>query len=472
MLEKLFGLNRKETTVRTEITAGITTFLTMAYILAVNPNILSETGMDKGALFTTTVVISAVITMFMGLYAKLPFALAPGMGLNAFFAYTVCMIMGYSWQFALTAVFIEGLLFILLTVTNLREKIVYTLPDPLKNAISAGIGLYIAFIGLQNAGIVVNSNATLVSLGDITSGSALLGVIGIILTSVLMVKKVKGAMLWGIIATTLIGIPLGVTQFNGIFSTPPSIEPIFFKFEWDKIFTPDMFIIVFTLLFVDLFDTIGTIIGVANKAGMVKNGQIPRLKQAFLVDAVGTTAGAVMGTSTVTTFVESASGVNEGGRSGLTAFVAGCCFLAAMFLAPFFLAIPGAATAPVLVLVGLMMMSSVMKIDFNNYIDAIPAFICIVFMPLAYSISDGIVLGHLSFVLISLLCGKYKRVTVGMYILAAFFILKFVPIEVSRGFFDVVGLWIDWLWQMISPFLDVMGLWIDELWQKISTFLQ
>ena len=393
MQQKLFGLNPKETTVRTEIMAGITTFLTMAYILAVNPNILSETGMDKGALFTTTVLISGFVTILMGLYAKLPFALAPGMGLNAFFAYTVCMILGYSWQFALTAVFIEGLLFILLTVTNLRERIVDSLPDTIKNAISAGIGLYIAFIGLQNAGIVTNSDATLVNLGDITQGPALLGIIGIVLTSVLLVRKVKGALLIGILATTLIGIPMGVTHFNGVFSTPPSIEPIFCKFEWHKIFTADMVIIVFTLLFVDLFDTIGTLIGVATKAGMVKNGRIPRLKQAFLVDAVGTTAGAVMGTSTVTTFVESASGVNEGGRSGLTAFTAGVCFLLSLFFAPFFLSIPAAATAPVLVLVGLMMMTSVLKIDFNNYLDSIPAFICIIFMPLAYSISDGIVLG-------------------------------------------------------------------------------
>ena len=425
MLQKLFGLNPKETTVRTEIMAGITTFLTMAYILAVNPNILSETGMDKGALFTTTVLISGFVTIIMGLYAKLPFALAPGMGLNAFFAYTVCMILGYSWQFALTAVFIEGL-FILLTVTNLRERIVDSLPDTIKNAISAGIGLYIAFIGLQNAGIVTNSDATLVNLGDITQGPALLGIIGIVLTSVLLVRKVKGALLIGILATTLIGIPMGVTHFNGVFSTPPSIEPIFCKFEWHKIFTADMVLIVFTLLFVDLFDTIGTLIGVATKAGMVKNGRIPRLKQAFLVDAVGTTAGAVMGTSTVTTFVESASGVNEGGRSGLTAFTAGVCFLLSLFFAPFFLSIPSAATAPVLVLVGLMMMTSVLKIDFNNYLDSIPAFICIIFMPLAYSISDGIVLGHLCYVIINILSGKFKRIKISMYILAAFFVLKFM----------------------------------------------
>lgn len=427
MLQKIFGLNPKETTVRTEIMAGITTFLTMAYILAVNPNILSETGMDKGALFTTTVLVSAAATMFMGLYAKLPFALAPGMGLNAFFAYTVCIVLGYSWQFALTAVFLEGLLFILLTVTNLREKIVYVLPETLKNAISAGIGLYIAFIGLKSAGIIVNNDSTLVSLGTLSSGSALLGVIGIVLTSVLLIKNVKGGLLWGILATALIGIPLGVTQFNGVFSTPPSIEPIFCKFEWSHIFTKEMIIIVFTFLFVDLFDTIGTIIGVTNRAGMVKkDGTIPRLKQAFLVDAVATTGGALMGTSTVTTFVESAAGVNEGGRSGLTAFVAGICFLSAMFFAPFFLAIPAAATAPVLFLVGLMMMNSVLKVNFSDYSESIPAFVCIIMMPLSYSISDGIVLGHLTYVAINVISGKFKKVSIGMYVLAACFLLKFL----------------------------------------------
>lgn len=425
MLQKLFGFDSSRHKVRTEVIAGITTFLTMAYILAVNPNILSETGMDKGALFTTTVLISAATTMLMALYAKLPFALAPGMGLNAFFAYSVCLIMGYSWQFALTAVFIEGLIFILLTVSNIREKIVYLIPDTLKNAISAGIGLYIAFIGLQNAGIIVNSDATLVSLGNLTSGSALLGLIGILLTSILLVRNVKGALLLGILLTTIIGIPLGVTQYNGLLSTPPSIEPIFFKFEWDKIFTIDMLVIVFTFLFVDLFDTIGTLIGVCTKAGIMKNGKIPRLKQAFFVDAIGTTAGAVMGTSTVTTFVESASGVNEGGRTGLTACITAICFLVSLFFAPFFLSIPGAATAPVLVLVGLMMITSVLKIDFSNYAEAIPAFICIVMMPLSYSISDGIVLGHISYVIINLICGNYRKVSVGMIVLALFFVLKF-----------------------------------------------
>lgn len=427
MIKKLFGFNPKETTIRTEVMAGITTFLTMAYILAVNPSILSETGMDKGALFTTTVLMSALPTIFMGLYAKLPLALAPGMGLNAFFAYTVCLVMGYSWQFALTAVFLEGIMFILLTITNLREKIVEVIPDTLKKAISAGIGLYIAFIGLKSAGIIVNNDATLVCLGKLTSGSALLGVIGIIVTSVMLVKNIKGALLIGILATTLIGIPLGVTHFDGVFSIPPSIEPIFLKFEWTHIFTKEMFIIVFTLLFVDLFDCIGTVIGVTTRAGMVKaDGKIPRLKEVFMVDSISTAAGAAMGTSTVAVYVESAAGVNEGGRSGLTAVVTGACFLLALFFAPLFLAIPAAATTPVLVLVGLMMMGSVLEIDFDKYADSIPAFICILMMPLTYSISDGIVLGHLSYIFINLLSGNFKKVTVGMYILAAFFLLKFL----------------------------------------------
>ncbi len=427
MLKKLFGFDPKTSTIRTEIMAGITTFLTMAYILAVNPNILGETGMDKGALFTTTVVISAVTTLLMAVYAKLPFALAPGMGLNAFFAYTVCMVMGYSWQFALTAVFIEGLLFILLTVTNLREQLVYLIPDSLKKAISAGIGIYIAFIGLKNSEIIINNDSTLVSLGNIIQGPALLGIIGIILSSVLLVKKVKGALLIGILATTIIGIPMGVTKLTGIFSTPPPIEPIFFQFEWDKIFTQDMIIIVFTFLFVDLFDTIGTIIGVTTRANMIdKDGKIPRLKQAFLVDAIGTTGGAILGTSTVTTFVESAAGVEVGGRSGLTAFATSICFVLALFLAPFFLSIPASATAPALVLVGVMMIASMTRIDFSDFSEAIPAFVCIIFMPLSYSISDGIVLGHLSYVIINLLCGNFKKLSIGMYILAAFFLLKFL----------------------------------------------
>lgn len=427
MLEKLFGFNPKETTVRTEIMAGITTFLTMAYILAVNPNILGETGMDKGALFTTTVLMSALPTIFMALYAKLPLALAPGMGLNAFFAYTVCLIMGYSWQFALTAVFLEGLAFILLTITNLREKIVEVIPPALKTAISAGIGLYIAFIGLKNAEVIVDNPATLVSLGKLTSGSGLLGVIGIGLTSILLVRNVKGALLIGILATTLIGIPMGITNIDGIFSTPPTIEPIFMKFEWTNIFTAEMATIVFTLLFVDLFDCIGTVIGVTTRANMIgEDGKIPNLKKVFMVDSLSTAAGAAMGTSTVAVYVESAAGVNEGGRSGLTAFTTGICFLLALFFAPFFLAIPAAATAPVLVLVGLMMMSNIWKIDFFDYKESIPAFICMIFMPLAYSISDGILLGHLSYVIINLLSGNRKNLTTGMYVLAAIFLLKFI----------------------------------------------
>lgn len=422
MLKKLFGFNPKEHTVRTEVMAGITTFLTMAYILAINPSILGETGMDKGALFTTTVLMSALPTMFMALYAKLPLALAPGMGLNAFFAYTVCLVMGYSWQFALTAVFLEGLVFLLLTVTNLREKIVDVLPASLKNAISAGIGLYIAFIGLKSAGVIVDNSATLVSLGDLTSGSALLSVIGVVITSVLLIKNVRGALLFGILLTTLIGLPMGVTKIEGVFSVPPSIDPIFLKFEWTHIFTKDMAIIVFTFLFVDLFDCIGTVIGVANRANLVKaDGKIPRLKEIFMVDSISTAAGAAMGTSTVAVYVESAAGVNEGGRT-----VTGVCFLLALFFAPLFLAIPAAATTPVLVLVGLMMMGSVRSIDFNNYSEAIPAFVCVLLMPLTYSISEGIVLGHLCYIFVNLLSGNFKKVTIGMYILAAFFLIKFI----------------------------------------------
>lgn len=425
-LQTAFGFNATEHNIRVEVIAGITTFLTMAYILAVNPNIMSSTGMDKGALFTTTVLVSAFATMLMGLYAKMPFALAPGMGLNAFFAYSICQIMGYSWQFALTAVFIEGLLFILLTITNLREQIVNVIPDTLKRSIGVGIGLYIAFIGLQNAGIIINNDSTLVSLGNLSEPSVLLSIVGIVITSVLLVRKVKGGLLIGIVITTLLGIPIGVTKFDGILSTPPSIAPIFCKLEWSQIFSTEMFTIVFALLFVDLFDTIGTLVGVSSRAGMEKNGKIPRLKQAFMVDAVATTGGALMGSSTVTTFVESAAGVNEGGRTGLTAFVTGVCFLSALFFAPFFLAIPSAATAPVLLIVGVMMMVDVRKIDFDDFSEAIPAFVCMICMPLSYSISDGIVLGHLSYVFINLCCGKFKKLSIGMYILAAFFLLKFI----------------------------------------------
>ena len=427
MLTKLFGFDPKNTTVRTEIIAGLTTFLTMAYILAVNPAILGDAGMDKGALFTTTALISAIATLLMAVIAKLPFALAPGMGLNAFFAYTICLAMGYSWQFALTAVFIEGIIFILLTVTNLREMIVYCLSDSIKNAISVGIGMFIAYIGLQNAGIIVGNNATQVTLGDIGAATPILAIAGTIITAVLLVKNVKGALLIGILLVTIIGIPCGITTMQGVISTPPSIEPIFCKIEWSNIFTTDMLLVVCTLLFLDLFDTMGTLIGVCNKANIyTPDGKIPRLKQAFLVDALATTLGAVMGTSTVTTFAESATGVSEGGRSGLTAFVTAMCFLVALVFAPLFLSIPSAATAPVLILVGVMMMGSVTKIDFTNFADAVPAFICIIFMPLSYSISNGILFGHLAFVAINLCSGNHKRVTTGMIVLAIIFLLRFL----------------------------------------------
>ena len=427
MLTKLFGFDPKNTTVRTEIIAGLTTFLTMAYILAVNPAILGDAGMDKGALFTTTALISAIATLLMAVIAKLPFALAPGMGLNAFFAYTICLAMGYSWQFALTAVFLEGVIFILLTVTNLREMMVYCLSDSIKNAISVGIGMFIAYIGLQNAGIIVGNNATQVTLGDIGAATPILAIAGTIITAVLLVKNIKGALLIGILLVTIIGIPCGITTMQGVISTPPSIEPIFCKIEWSNIFTTDMLLVVCTLLFLDLFDTMGTLIGVCNKANIyTPDGKIPRLKQAFLVDALATTLGSLMGTSTVTTFAESATGVSEGGRSGLTAFVTAMCFLVALVFAPLFLSIPSAATAPVLILVGVMMMGSVTKIDFTNFADAVPAFICIIFMPLSYSISNGILFGHLAFVAINLCSGNHKRVTTGMIVLAIIFLLRFL----------------------------------------------
>ena len=363
--------------------------------------------------------------MLMAVYAKLPFVLAPGMGLSAFFAYTVCLTLGYSWQFALTAVLIEGLLFILLTITNLREKIVEAIPGTLKEALCMGIGLFIAFIGLQNAQVIVKNESTLVGMGDITSGPALLSMAGLLIMSVLMIKRVKGALMLGILITTLIGIPMGITTIDGVFSAPPSIEPIFCKFEWDKIFTKDMAIVVFTFLFVDMFDTIGTVVGVATKTGMVdKDGKIKNLKQAFLADAIGTTAGSMLGTSTVTTTVESTAGIGEGGRSGLTAFVVGACFMLSLFLAPFFLAVPAAATAPVLVLIGMNMMSSVTNISFTDYSESIPAFVCMLFIPMAYSISDGIMLGMISYVLVNMVTGKYRKLTAGMYILAAILALK------------------------------------------------
>ena len=426
MLQKLFGFNSHSMQVRTEILAGITTFLTMSYILAVNPSILGVTGMDKGAVFTATATASLIATLIMAVWAKLPFALAPGMGLNAFFAFTVCLGMGNTWEFALTAVLIEGLLFILLTLSNLREAILNAIPDSLKNAIGAGIGLFIAFIGLQNAGVITKNDATLVTLGNITSGSPLLALIGLAITSVLLIKKVKGSMLWGILLTMLIGIPMGITEFNGIVSIPPSLEPVFFKFDFSKVLTTQMVFTVFTLLFIDMFDTIGTLVGVSNKAGMLVNGKVPRAKQAFMADAIGTTVGAMLGTNTVSTFVESASGIAQGGRSGITSFVTAICFGIALLFAPLFLSIPSAATCPILVLVGLFMMSPIKDIDLDDFTESVPAFICIIMIPMAYSISDGIVLGLISYVLTNLLSGKFKKISLTMSILAALFTLTYL----------------------------------------------
>ncbi|MBE6337473.1 MAG: NCS2 family permease [Lentimicrobiaceae bacterium] len=428
MLNKLFGFDSKKHNIRTEIVAGITTFLTMSYILAVNPSMFGLLeGMPAGAVFTTTALAAIIGTLAMAFLAKLPFGLAPGMGLNAFFVFTVCMGMGYSWQFALTAVFIEGILFIIMTITNIREAIVNAIPKNLRYAIGGGIGLFIAFIGMQNAGIIVNDDATLIALGDITSGTALLALIGLVITGVLYALNVKGAMLIGILVTTVIGIPMGITEFKGIVSTPESIAPIFCKFEWHNIFTLDMLVIVFTFLFIDLFDTVGTLVGVSTKAKMVdENGRIPNLKQAFMADAIATTAGAMLGTSTTTTYVESAAGVAQGGRTGLTAFSIACCFAIALFFSPLFLSVPGAATAPVLILVGMLMMEPVRNIDFDDATEAIPSFITLIMMPLAYSISAGIMLGMISYVIINICCGKFKKLTPAMYILAVLFILKYI----------------------------------------------
>lgn len=412
---------------RREVVAGITTFLTMAYILAVNPSVLSMTGMDKGALFSTTAIASIVATLVMAFYAKLPFALAPAMGLNAFFAYTVCLTMGYSWQFALTAVFLEGLTFIVLTLTGLRNMIVDAMPQALRRAIAPGIGLFIAFIGLVNSGIIAGDKSTLVTLGDLHSPSVLLAIFGILLTSVLLIRKVMGALLIGIVVTTLMGIPLGVTHYSGVFAMPPSIAPIVWQMDWSGVFSLDMVVCVFTFLFIDIFDTIGTLVGVSTRAGMVdKDGRIRGLSKAFMADAVGTTVGAAIGTSTVSTFVESAAGVNAGGRSGLTSFVVAICFVLSLFFAPLFLAIPSEATASALFLVGVMMAADMSKIDFTRYVDAIPCFVTILLMPLAYSVSDGILLGVISYVILHLFTGKVRDLRVGTIVLALIFVARYV----------------------------------------------
>ncbi len=429
------ALKKAGTDFKTEVIAGFTTFLAMAYILAVNPSILSGEAanipgfalMDKGAVFTATALSAAIATLVMGIFANLPFALAPGMGLNAFLTYTVCLTMGKSWQFALTAIFCEGILFLLLTFFNVREAIVNSIPQNLKKAIGVGIGLFIAFIGLQNAGIIVDG-ATLVSL-NITSPSAIVALIGVVITAVLVAHNVKGGILIGILATTIVGIPFGVTQFSGVASLPPSIAPTFMKFNFAEVAAniPDFIIVMFTFLFVDMFDTVGTLIGCAGKADMIReDGTIPNCKEALFADAVGTTVGAMLGTSTVTTFVESSTGVVEGGRTGVTAIVTAFFFLLSLFFAPLFLSIPSAATAPALILVGFFMMSPVKDIDFSDPTEGIPAFLCLLMMVCAYSISDGIMFGILSYVIIKVLAGKAKKISVATYIVALLFVIKII----------------------------------------------
>lgn len=424
-------------TIRTEILAGVTTFLTMAYILAINPSIFSVLAdgpnpMPNDAVFTATAAAAIIGTLVMAFYAKKPFGLAPGMGLNAFFVFTVCVGMGYTWQFALTAILLEGIIFIILTVTNIRQLIVNEIPKSIKYAIGAGIGLYIAFIGLRGSGIIVNDPATDVALGDLSSATSILTIIGFFITGVLIILKVKGGLLIGILATTAIGIPMGVTQYNGIMSNVPSIEPIFCQFEWSHVLSWDMLIVVFTFLFCDMFDTIGTVVGVAVKAKMIdKDGKIDGVNKILMSDAIATTVGACLGTSTTTTYIESAAGVAEGGRSGLTAFVIAVCFILATFLSPLFLSIPAAATGPVLCIVGVIMAAPLRDINWDDFSEAIPAFITALLIPLSYSISDGIMLGAITYVILNAICGIFKReyikrISTTMWVLAIMFILRYI----------------------------------------------
>lgn len=426
-IEKFFKLKEHGTNISTEVLAGFTTFMTMAYILIVNPLTLSAAGMDFGAVFTATVIASVFATLIMALYANLPFALAPGMGLNAFFAYSVVITMGYSWQLALTAVFVEGLIFIALTFFGIREAIVDCIPLNIKKAISVGIGLFIAFIGLFNSGILVKGAADTVpmGLGDIVhTPTAIVAIVGIIITGVLLAYDVKGAIFLGIIISTIIAMFMGVTTFPDKIASMPT-APNFLAFEFDKIMTPEFWTIVVTFLFVDLFDTIGTLVGVAAKANMLDaNGKVPNVNRALLADALGTTFGAMVGTSTVTTYVESAAGVAQGGRTGLTSLVVSGLFFIALFLSPLFLMIPAAATAPALVIVGLFMMSPIQEIELHEFTEAIPCFLTIIMMPLTYSIAEGIVFGITSYVLLKLLAGKYKEVPIFTYIVAVLFVLK------------------------------------------------
>lgn len=429
-LEKQFKLSENNTNVKTEVLAGITTFMTMAYILVVNSLILSDTGMDKNAVFAATAIASFIGSMVMGVFANYPIALAPGMGLNAFFAYTVVIGMGHSWQFALCAVLIEGLIFILLTITNVREKIIDCIPTVLKHSVTAGIGLFIAFIGLCNAGIVVNG-ATILALGDIKNPLVVLTLVGIVLAGALLTNNVKGAFLISMIVISIIGMVFGLVELpEGIISAPPSIEPIFLgalSVPVNEIFSFDMVIVVLTFLFVDLFDTVGCLIGVASKGNLLdENGKLPRAKEALFADAIGTTAGALLGTSTVTAYIESASGIGEGGRTGLTAITTGLMFLLALFFAPLFTAIPSQATAPVLIIVGVMMASSLNQIDFSDFTNAIPAFLTFTMMPFTYSIADGIIFGIMSYTLLKLISNKKEEINLSLIILSILFICKFI----------------------------------------------
>lgn len=428
ILNKLFGFDSSRMDIKTEILAGLTSFLTMSYILAVNPGMFSMIdGMPRGAVFTTTAIVAVIGTLLIAFLAKMPFGMAPGMGPNAFFVFTVCLGMGCSWQFALTAVLIEGLILFLLTVTNLREALVNAIPDTIKKSITIGIGLFIAFIGLQNSGIVVRNESTLVGIGDLTHGSALLTLIGLAITGTLVILKTKGAMLIGILATTLIGIPMGLTHLQGVISVPESMAPIFFKFEWGSILSVEMLVTVLSFLCIDLLCLTGTDIGVCLKTGMAdKNGKIPGIKRLFIADSVGTISSSICGTSASCVFIESTSGALQGGKSGLTSLTIAVCFIAALFFSPFFLAVPAAATAPVLIIVGTMMFSGVTELHLEDLSEAIPAFITIVTMPLAYSIADGILLGVISYVILNLTGGRHRKLSAGMYVLVSLFVLKYI----------------------------------------------
>lgn len=426
--QSILGFNPEKHSVRTEFIAGVTTFLTMSYILAVNPDILAAAGMDKGAVFTATALSSAVATLLIAFLAKLPFAQAPSMGINAFFAFTLVQGMGYSWQTALTAVFVEGIVFILLTAFNIREKIVDCIPYNLRYAISAGIGMFIAFIGLKNAGIIVSHPATLVALGPFTP-IFLLAILGIILSAALVVRKVRGALFYSIAICTIVGIPLGVTTIPEGFapiSSPQSLSPTFLQMDFAPLLSFDMAMTIFALVFMDIFNTIGTLIGAAAKTEMMdEKGNVKNIKQAMMADAIGTSLGAILGTSTVTTYVESGSGIAEGGRTGLTALVTGSFFLLALFLSPLFLLVPGAATTGALVMVGVFMLGSISMIDLSDLSETFPVFITLLTMVLTYSIAEGMALGMLAFVFVKLLSGQYRSISLPLYILAVLFILRY-----------------------------------------------